>query len=361
LVQAVVFKYMDASICAPGDGPGIVKSLSPDAISGDMFHSQHTKKGVMKESIEDTIKRGRAVGCDVFIASFVAVFITPKQWERIFSYSWEVVIIDTHAVFPHNSVEMLAPQITGRVHRPDRWPPFVEYSDGICPYSDNLLEVLSAISWLTWSRYSAYVHRMCPSYVFKVYPGGPIQGVLKRQGIPFVQDNTLLVAVETFSDFYQHQVAYFLPAGLELHIPRAEVLTGRPYTLRPRVLYALDRRSAHISLFRDKVLHYDGDRFYFIHPWVEARCIPGVVFTDKKYVMVSSDNEVSIIYTRRNERKVYVDSSFRGSFMETPPSVAAFVADLSMYHRRERDKVLRYIYSSSVRFHDLFEPYLTLL
>jgi len=95
-VKQILSSYEGSTICAPGDGPGLV-SLQFPAVSGDLFPSCHTGPSVFKEAISQTIQRA-GQSCSVVYLGFVSAFMSPSDWDLVETKPWDIIVKDSSLI-----------------------------------------------------------------------------------------------------------------------------------------------------------------------------------------------------------------------------------------------------------------------
>lgn len=203
-----VLEQISGPVIAPGDGWGIVKSLSPESISGDVYGTGP----VVRELIGETLQRGG----DVLpvVLSYVATFLTEGDKRMLEKRKGPVVLIDEWPVLLERpDLQSLSPNVVS-YGLPIIQRNFQQDNTKIrqrLSYDFNLTAVLDGYHWADWGPSLYYMLRFRPD--LKHSSGRPfIRDAIRHFGL-LADDVKKIDATHFLASHINAPSSFFCPIG----------------------------------------------------------------------------------------------------------------------------------------------------
>jgi len=244
-----------AKICAPGDGVGLIKYHSPEAVSGDLVTGSLSAPGLLKESISETIVRGILSNCTHLYLGFVAAFLTESDWVNILEHDWQIYCVDVRSHIKPGMRELVEGLTVRGFFSKGVSSPLLPPSNKQSYYTENLLSHPKAFDFYSLGSAFNYMFSLNPLAKFWSSKKEIRQQMLDRGALVSSKPKVKVKLCESFKDFldYGEFPFYFPPIGREVYqIPE---LVTRPSQIQNRTLYKTNQGWS-ISLRERFLSHY---------------------------------------------------------------------------------------------------------
>jgi len=336
----------DHLLIAPGDGVGVVSRVwSGETISGDLHKLKVSHENVVKESITDTLVRGRDQAVPkTLILSYVDCFLSDEDKRIIDDMACPIIVLDfQHVIYPYDGMTIMGPGVMG--YRGAKGVSFEREKRSIDPplnYTNNLLTLSENLELVSLNDSTRYLAVLAPgkSYVVADAAFRSYLGLLGCTNVRLSPVKEFKIKVcnfisEVVDNLGQH--VYFCPIGREVwnitHTAPQEA-----DELESRVLYSCDDSIInHIVLqnvsyycYRQKLYFFsfaDGDRDYPYSAILPNKVLEGKVKFRKK-LNYTDEHSVLRMSFGKSSHTVYIfqggkEFTYEGKIGQTASEVAS--------------------------------------